>query len=58
MDGVEIAAPLAAGFEDDLYIAPLAKRSEISIRRSAAEILRMWYQNGNPQLIIFFIFDS
>jgi hypothetical protein len=58
MHGIEPTAPLAAGFEDEISIGSLNQRCEITVHRSATEILSTWCLNGNPELIVFFLFDS
>jgi hypothetical protein len=58
MDDIVTTAPIAAGFEDDISIGALNKRCEITVHRTATEILNAWFQHGSPDLIIFFLFDS
>lgn len=58
MDGVEIDPPLAHGFEDYTCKAPLEKRAEISLHRSATQVLDMWRESDNRDLIVLYMFES
>jgi hypothetical protein len=50
--------PLAAGFEDATCIGPLNKRCILTVQRSAVEMIIIWLHSGNPDLMVFFAFDS
>ncbi|TPX23498.1 hypothetical protein DIZ76_012830 [Coccidioides immitis] len=56
MESVELTPPLAPGFEDTVS-APFGKEMQITIHRSAKDILQEWY-NVVPPLVIFFLFTS
>ncbi|KKA25168.1 hypothetical protein T310_0808 [Rasamsonia emersonii CBS 393.64] len=58
MDGVEIDPPLAHGFEDHTCKAPLEKRAEISLHRSATQVLDMWRDSDSRDLIVLYMFES
>ncbi|EEH39491.2 hypothetical protein PAAG_08760 [Paracoccidioides lutzii Pb01] len=55
-DMEDITPPLAPGFED--LNAPLAQKADISLHRSAIEILQMWYESSRTSLIVLFLFSS
>ncbi|EAS34316.3 uncharacterized protein CIMG_05340 [Coccidioides immitis RS] len=55
-DMEDITPPLAPGFED--FSAPLAQKTDISLHRSAIEILQMWYESSRTSLIVLFLFSS
>jgi Protein of unknown function (DUF3723) len=57
-DRDERVAPLAAGFEEEICVAPLSKKPIISVRRNARDILTTWYGSGNSGLIVFNLFES
>ncbi|QSS66486.1 hypothetical protein I7I51_07343 [Histoplasma capsulatum] len=56
MEGMEPTPPLAPGFED--FSAPLARKTHISVHRSAGEILKMWYNSPPTSLIVLFLISS
>ncbi|KAL1979323.1 hypothetical protein VTN96DRAFT_6214 [Rasamsonia emersonii] len=58
MEGVEFDPPLAHGFEDHTCKAPLEKRAEISLHRSATQVLDMWRESDNRDLIVLYMFES
>lgn len=58
MEGVEFDPPLAHGFEDYTCKAPLERRAEISLHRSATQVLDMWLESDNRDLIVLYMFES
>ncbi|KAJ5084782.1 hypothetical protein NUU61_009361 [Penicillium alfredii] len=57
-DKTEAAPPLAAGFEDASCNRPLGIKNYLSVHRKVTEILQMWYQSQNQELVVVFLFES
>ncbi|KAK2809765.1 hypothetical protein FQN50_003610 [Emmonsiellopsis sp. PD_5] len=57
MDDIQPTPPLAPGFED-IVSALLDQKMEISVHRSAKDILRIWYGSPRTSLVVLFLFTS
>jgi hypothetical protein len=53
-----VRPPLAKGFKDDSYIAPLDILTYIIHHRGAAEILDAWFDLYNTSLAVFYLFKT
>ena len=53
-----VYSPIAAGFEDDSYIAPLNQITNIFHHKGANEILETWFRSHNKTLAVFYFFKA
>ncbi|KAA8644956.1 uncharacterized protein ATNIH1004_009167 [Aspergillus tanneri] len=53
-----IRPPIAPGFEDESFIAPLNRMANISHHRGANDILETWFRSPNAGLAVFYFFKA